>query len=371
MLKISEGYHLHRNGEWKHPGDGCMKLPPSAVFTHRHTVIWPAKPWNVMNEIDLGSDKRPPRTLSSYQRMRNRNYPIHVVRIDDCDVGWISTIHKNNISYAHHFHCNERVISDNPQYTGHWSDVILVIHQRVNYGHWQHDQLVSLMAFPEDVMKSSYFITCDGHYFIIEMLEFFGFAGRIIIMTPDTYISVDRVWTIDPYPRFFFAPMLLQAYRRFVIGKLSLDQKLPTRYAFKNRPVRRRIMNMAAIFHIVCRRFRGYEWEMIRPSYLSLLDAAKEFNTFRFFLAAHGAGFVCFIYMQPRTVVCEVQTTIQTSYFMFMRRVLDRHHIFCRAGNVTDIDPQVICRMVRIGLEKLKHEPQLRLPVRKKSSWLF
>jgi hypothetical protein len=88
----------------------------------------------------------------------------------------------------------------------------------------------------------------------------------------------------------------------------------------------RSIQNFEVIMESLRTKFPTIFWENFRST-PSLQQNAVSFNTFRLFLAVHGAGMISIMHMQRNSVVCELQT--DKPWTIFAQISLFSDYIMC------------------------------------------
>jgi hypothetical protein len=191
------------------------------------------------------------------------------------------------------------------------------------------DYLGQLLLIPREIVNRAYmiFFSSIPPYFW-EALCWTGLDKRCVTLTLNDYITAFYcVSWVCPF-RGLNAPIVMLALRNFVKGRVGLDISSPSRYGFATRPQSRRITNMDEIVNLAKQKYRNISWEMLEETSHPFLNAAN-FNQLKFFFSPHGSGIVHALYMQPRTVVCEVEAERGTDWLQLIR-LLGLYHILSR-----------------------------------------
>jgi hypothetical protein len=182
-----------------------------------------------------------------------------------------------------------------------------------NYCHFLFDIFPAVLWIPEAILRQGHFVLPiygDRRRFIHEALCWVGLGNRCIILDQNHYISARAVYHFEPYSCGGREdPVLLTRLRQFITDRFGLDRKIPDRRCFMNRArgLSRHIINLHEVVALCARRYPTVTWEWI-DSTASIGLNAKRWNELDFFFAPHGAGSANTLFMQPRTVYCEIQS---------------------------------------------------------------
>jgi hypothetical protein len=204
-----------------------------------------------------------------------------------------------------------------------------------NYAHTIRDALTPLFGFPKAIIETSHFV-CPNIPIpsMVLGLEWFGLDKRIIRLKCAEYIWAHECYTYDTGVVDHQPPVVFKAMRDWVIKRLKLDKEKPWRYVFMSRdpPDRRRIANIGELYGWATKEYRKVPvvWEIVR-SPVGLESGAVMFNSLRLLFAAHGAGLVNLLFMQPRSVVCEFQGSRCHRGFTGMSRMFGLLHVAGRS----------------------------------------
>jgi hypothetical protein len=252
----------------------------------------------------------------------------------------------------------------------------------VTYGHAIFDWLMPLFAYPGDVIRNSYLLCMvnPNTTYLQEGLSWFGLNRRLMILQKSQYIEADLCYT-SAVPVDFYGgcairridilldsrilagnwriPVLVGLLRSFMVKRANLDLAKPVKYGFLQRAVRRRIENLEEIRDLARREFPMIDWKMLLSATL-ISQNARFFNRVRFFFGAHGAAFANAVFMQPKTVLCEVQCDRPYPDFMGISQILGLFHIVSRGpGMIHQVDTATILPlklahdMIKAGLSAL------------------
>jgi capsular polysaccharide biosynthesis protein len=114
--------------------------------------------------------------------------------------------------------------------------------------------------------------------------------------------------------------------------------------------------NLVEILALAKREFSTIPWEIL-ISCPTLCGNARLFNQLRLFFSVHGAGFANSIFMQPRTVLCEVQSDVSSAVFADISSIVGLYHIIARVVTLVHFSPNptmiplpLVHDMLRAGL---------------------
>jgi hypothetical protein len=181
---------------------------------------------------------------------------------------------------------------------------------------------------------------------------------------PSQYLFGKFIYVSDHGTVDHGAPMLLAKLRLLVSAKAGMDLKAPFRYGFLNRDVRkaRWIANMEDIRGKVQVKYPEFNWENISHC-STILETARLYNSLRFVFTPQGAGMTNIIFMQPRNVVCEVQTSRLYPGFIKLARIFGLLDIVSRFGEYSHsrswfVMPEDIgIEMVDVAVSYLRKTP--------------
>jgi hypothetical protein len=190
-----------------------------------------------------------------------------------------------------------------------------------------------------------------------ESLVWLGLSKRVVTIDWGEYCWSPQVFRFDSGYR--YAPFFLSCMRDHVKRKLGLDRVKPSRYVFMNRGGSRRIFNFQEIIVAALTTFRSFRWERIHPL-ASFEQSAILFNPLRLLFTPHGAGLANTLFMQPGSVICEVQGEREVSMFTDVSKVTRVNHVVARimemkhhGGVGANMSVEIAIRMLRISLSLL------------------
>jgi hypothetical protein len=246
-----------------------------------------------------------------------------------------------NRTFTYRTYCQNDARTFPTIYVGRYYEVIC-LHSSwsVNYCHWTHDILAFLLEIPSEIRNRSHFVTGPIQHFAEETLDYLGMANRTVILGRKDYIFADFAYSWEPFPCAEQNPVILVRYRKFLTDNFGLDKEAPTKHFFLNRELNRKIGNFNELISAAKQEFPKEPWELIRP-FTSVITAAKEFNKARFFMTPHGSACINAIYMQPRTVLCEIQSSISYGFFMNVTRIFGEFNVICRIPTMSHWKPKV------------------------------
>jgi hypothetical protein len=246
---------------------------------------------------------------------------------------------------------------------GSYERVIAMGHPLIsNYAHAVMDTFVHLFGFPRQIIDTSYFVTSLAVErvlppYVSQALSWFGLSERLIVLSKKEYIWANYSYA---YKTSYYGqpPDFLRKMRFVMIDKLGLDRKPPSLYGLMNRKNNRMILNMYKVLERIRAVYKDVKWELV--SYHRILEeTAILFNNIRFLMGVNGAGMTNMLYMQPNSVVCELQT-IDTWYFMRYGEMLGLYFVeyrfwglkhFGQKGANLDLDDAI--QIVAAGLKAL------------------
>jgi hypothetical protein len=245
-------------------------------------------------------------------------------------------------------------------FKGSFSHVIGLQCTYNNYAHVHFDVLGPLLLLPREIVDKSFFLmSVPMPVFYVEGLSWFGLNDRIIMINAKKEFIWASYCYIYSRHRSHLISVVYQKIRSFVCEKLGLDKSKPGRYGFLNRVQgkSRYIANMNEIREWAQVKYKGIIWEHL-TSGPHILQNAKVFNSVILFFSVHGAAMVNVIYMQPKSVVCELQTPVSHMMVMFLCRMFGLVEIIGvvrgmshKEFRVNIVEMPMAKEMIRLGLE--------------------
>jgi hypothetical protein len=226
------------------------------------------------------------------------------------------------------------------------------------------DVTAALFGFPRALVNQSFFVvTAPGSTKILyEGLSCVGMRNRLAVLRKNEYLYAENIYTYDVGGFDRQPPVCFMRFRAHLKKKLGLDEIPAFRYAFINRPVRkaRRIHNLNEVVEWARQEIPDINWET--PTCGSSMNiTGRLFNSLRFFFTPHGAALMNVVYMQPRSVACEVQGSNWHNSYSGISRMLGLFYVGARLGWMkhrwgtgTTMPVEVGQAMVRTALEILK-----------------
>jgi hypothetical protein len=95
----------------------------------------------------------------------------------------------------------------------------------------------------------------------------------------------------------------------------------------------RRISNLNDILNMANREFPVVVWEMLYSG-PSVVANAKYFNKVSLLFATHGGGVANIVFMQPKTVLCEVEGKSFRANFMGITQIIGLFHVIVRLAAI-------------------------------------
>lgn len=214
--------------------------------------------------------------------------------------------------------------SCHPRYWGigqpyHWSPynytcfktAVCVGHQHTHeWGHWSLEIMPSIACMPQEILKDAVFIVPEIKPFIIDNLReldiepwrIWGeYNGRV---HAETLITIRNIWCGDLNRR------LILNLRNYFKKKFSLDNIVPFRYIIANRrpDQKRYVADIHELVDACNKEFPMFHFEAFTPDDSKpFFEQALFFNSFKFIWGVHGSLMANILYMQPKTVVVEIQ----------------------------------------------------------------
>jgi hypothetical protein len=124
-----------------------------------------------------------------------------------------------------------------------------------------------------------------------------------------------------------------------MVKRARLDLEPPAKYRFLPRFGTRLIANFGDIVNMSRRTFPTVRWELMDSSRY-MTDNAMKFNQARFVFSTHGAGLANVLFVQPKTVVCEVESDRALPFFMGLSRIVGLFHVVCRLPKMVHHSPR-------------------------------
>ena len=150
------------------------------------------------------------------------------------------------------------------------------------------------------------------------------------VLKPNEYVYALRSYSIEPHPCVEIFGQTLVALRSFIKKVYNLDTQNPYIFAFFNRKQTRHISNLKSIYYAAKKRYPGFFYMYDEPFYTTYLENARLFNKILILFTPHGALCVNLMFMQPKTVLIEIQADISGFNFFKMGLFFDIYHIFGR-----------------------------------------
>jgi hypothetical protein len=232
------------------------------------------------------------------------------------------------------------------------------------YAHALMDVTVALFGFPRAILDQSFFVVTDAGPMrvLFEGLSCLGMNNRLAILRKGQYLYSENIYTYDVGGLDRQPPICFMRFRAHLKKKLKLDETPAFRYGFVNRPIgkARRIRNMEAIVAWARQEIPDINWEIVGCGN-TMTAAARLFNSLRFFFTPHGAALMNVVYMQPRSVACEVQASHWHNSYSGISRMLGLFYVGARLGwmrhrwgSGANMPVEVGQAMIRTALDILK-----------------
>lgn len=200
------------------------------------------------------------------------------------------------------------------------------------FAHLIVDFFPRFFVIPEEIRRNSYVFITSGFPAIYEALKIVGVdPNKIVVPPPDVMIHADTLYTVAPITCTKFQGNLLLNMRKILAEKFGLDKKPADQYIIYNRENTdfRVVTNFKDISKAIKLAYPKYPWKNIEiPRTLEM--QFKCFNSMRVFIAVHGAAFANTLFMQPRTVCCEVQVDRWVDNYLWISLFANVYHIVSR-----------------------------------------
>lgn len=218
---------------------------------------------------------------------------------------------------------------------GVYADVLSLCHSPMkNYARFTFDVFCFLLYIPQKILENSTFITNQMRNYIHESLNLFNIQSYHVLK-PDEYVYALRTYSIEPHPCVEIFGQSLVALRAFIKKIYNLDEENPYIFAFFNRKETRHISNLKQIYYAAKQKYPGFFYMYDQPFYTTYLENSRLFNKILILFTPHGALCVNLMFMQPKTVLIEIQADISGYNFFKMGLFFDIYHIF---GRIPDLN---------------------------------
>ena len=321
----------------------------------------------------------PPLTLDYYKKLF-WNQTFHLMHIPDIFVTPSCALYQNNTFYVET--AQESSPNNSFLYVLNAENIIAVSHIHVFvYGHALIDLFPNFMVVPKYVLDKSYAPVKSFNSFmkpLFESIEFpreriLAFGQEIyIIFTTNVYIFRERN---KMYPK----PYYYREFIKKIVQHFNLRQKAPTIYYLANRNFdeNRHLTNFDQIVKSVRKKYPNYKFEKC-PHLPTTKDYILTFDQVKLLWGVHTSFLLNFAYMQPKTVVCELQcnfylpktSTLDPNWnnLLYFSLGLGLKVVFGRDRDIHWLElkqkgkPQVAIDMIGIGLKYLESLPSDTFP---------
>ena len=359
------------------PGSGTLKITnatlventfPEAAYSE--IVTKPLEIQSVLPFIiygDLGNDTRIPTSeeIKGFAKY-NEN---QLILINDAYVTNEGVIIKDNNFYVgdcecHYKQCNYWRSKWFPSHIPYITvdQAVCITHE---YGwffdHGNVELLRRYFVVPEEILKESYVIVTSNTEQVKQGFRLLGVKRQqILCPEPDTAIFCKKLYTVVPLQCTHFQGYLLMNMRNKIAQKYGLDKNPPTEHILYNRENTefRVISNFKDVRKEITKTFSQFTWKNVNiPS--KLLEQFKLFNTFKIFVAVHGAAFANTLFMQPNTAVVELQVDRWVDNYLWISAYANVHHVITRdtsirwreTGSKNSINVKAMVESTRLALE--------------------
>lgn len=204
------------------------------------------------------------------------------------------------------------------------------------YAHWFVDFLPAFFVIPSNILKESVILVSTQDAFIYESLSILNInSEQIHYLHWSRPIFVEELYTVRPITCCQFNYMLLTNFRRTVVKMFDMDMVKPYVYLLYNRENTdyRVITNFKQVCAAVKEKYPAIDWKSTIPPrgfYKQLIF----FNTLKVYIAVHGANFANTLFMQPGSVVGEVQVDRWVDNYLWVTSYVHVHHVVVRQMDI-------------------------------------
>jgi glycosyltransferase involved in cell wall biosynthesis len=140
----------------------------------------------------------------------------------------------------------------------------------------------------------------------MEGFSYFGLNDRLIVLRNQNYIKAKLCYVGSNKIPNWVIPLFPRLFRAFMVKHAALDLSKPNEYGFIWRSKGgRSVANAADVMKNVGKKFPLIQWKVLGRGGM-IAENARVFNVLRMIFSTHGAGLANIIFMQPKTVVCEI-----------------------------------------------------------------
>ena len=249
------------------------------------------------------------------------------------------------------------------------------------YGHALIDLYPNFMVVPKYILDKSYVPLKSYNSFMPPLFESIGFPReRTLVLAQELYmIFSPNVYIFKERNKMYPKPFYYNAFIKKIAEHFHLRQKAPHLYFLANRnPDENRFLtNFDEIIKIVRSKYPNYKFEKCphlsaTKDYIILLDKVK------LMWGVHTSFLFNMAYMQPKTVICELQcnfylpntNTMNENWnnLLYFSLALGLKVVFGRDMNIIWLEkkqrgkPQIAIDMIGIGLKYLESLPPDTFP---------
>jgi len=318
---------------------------------------------------DIGSDS----IIPSYSTVKNasESEKIEIVELKDVFVTKETIFIQDGVYYPFDCRCHWRVCSNS--HKGLPTSYDYVIHDRVIsisheysyfYAHWIMDMMPSFAILPAEIIENATIIIPFAQRFVIEGLGLLNIPiSSIISLRENEVVFAKQFFTVLPIQCTVFSGYLLSNLREVISKKLNLDSKPPSMYVVYNRKTSfRGIENFNSVFNSIQSTYSNISWVMCDiPK--GLADQFRFFNNILFFLSVHGGTYANTLFMQPKTVVVEIQVDRWVDNFLWISAFTNKYHVIGRNTSIkwrteskNYLQSSYVNELVKTGLELIGKE---------------
>ncbi|OHT05399.1 hypothetical protein TRFO_06003 [Tritrichomonas foetus] len=234
-----------------------------------------------------------------------------------------------------------------------YQSAICLGHQHSSdFGHWFLEVLPAYAIMPEEILKKSVVVVPFKREFVIFGFEFIGVKEEQIVEGDNIPIFAYHYYTMDYTFCGDLNKYLIAKMRQMFIERFNLAKEPPTEYVTFNRPNMSRCIGNYKHLRNELRE----KWPSIKFSdgiyYKSLKDQAVYFDKIKFLFAVHGSVLANIIFMQPNTVVVDLQMEQWLLSFLWLSAYTGKFMVVGR-------DPRISWRGIKPNIIDLKYAVSL------------
>ncbi|OHS99513.1 hypothetical protein TRFO_34061 [Tritrichomonas foetus] len=268
-------------------------------------------------------------TLSNYMSQMS-NLKITLSEFPSVFLTYECTLVKNNIFYHLSSQCQSDHKTVPQEFAGSFKSVLALCHSPMkNYAHFTFDVFCFLLYIPSNILETSVLASKHASLFSSEALKLLKIP-RALVIKKNQYIFAEKAYSFIPHPCDSQYVHSLYRLRDFIKSVYGLDDENPEIMAFFNRDNSRHIENMKGIYKMAKRKYPQFKIIRETPNYKTYKENCQVYNKVLILFTPHGAGCVNLIFMQPKTVFCEIQSDLSKFAFYNIALQFNIFHVLCR-----------------------------------------